>query len=108
MSKYGFLIDYEYCVGCHACEVACKQEHNRGEEEWGIYVTEVQPEISGGKLYYLPFPTDNCNLCGKRIAKGLPPACVKHCMAGVMEFGTIKELTEHMQNKPKTVLWAPH
>ncbi|MFC1640021.1 4Fe-4S binding protein [Gemmatimonadota bacterium] len=21
--EYGLLIDYEYCTGCHACEVAC-------------------------------------------------------------------------------------
>lgn len=27
MSDYGMLVDYEYCTGCHACEVACKQEH---------------------------------------------------------------------------------
>jgi Fe-S-cluster-containing dehydrogenase component len=108
MPKYGLLIDYEFCVGCRACEIACKQEHNRPAGEWGIHVKEVEPEIAGGKLYYFPFPTDNCNLCGKRIAKGLQPACVKHCLAAVMEFGTIKKLTEHMQRKPKTVLWVPH
>ncbi len=27
MSRYGLLIDYEFCFGCHACELACKQEH---------------------------------------------------------------------------------
>ena len=108
MPRYGLLIDYEFCVGCHACEVACKQEHNRPLEEWGICVKEVQPEITGGKLYYFPFPTDNCNLCGKRIARGLKPACDHNCWADVMKFGTIEELTEHMQKKPKTVIWAPH
>ena len=108
MPKYGLLIDYEFCTGCRACEIACKQEHNRRPEEWGIYVKEVEPEVTGGKLYYFPFPTDNCNLCGKRIAKGLQPACVKNCYAGVMEFGTIGELTQRMQEKPRTVLWAPH
>jgi len=108
MPKYGLLIDYELCTGCHSCEIACKKEHNRPPDEWGISVREVEPEIAGGKLYYFPFPTDKCNLCGKRIAKGLQPACVKHCWAGVMKFGTIGELAEYMQQKPKTVLWAPH
>ncbi len=108
MPKYGLLIDYEFCTGCHACEIACKQEHNRRSEEWGIHVREVEPEITGGKLYYFPFPTDKCNLCGKRIAKGLKPACVKNCYASVMEFGTIAELSQRMQEKPRTVLWAPH
>jgi Fe-S-cluster-containing dehydrogenase component/formate-dependent nitrite reductase membrane component NrfD len=26
--RYGFLIDQHRCIGCHACTVACKQEHN--------------------------------------------------------------------------------
>ena len=25
--EYGLLIDYEYCTGCVACQVACQQEH---------------------------------------------------------------------------------
>ena len=108
MPKYGLLIDYEFCVGCHVCEIACKQEHNRPPEEWGICVKEVESGATGGKLYYLPFPTDDCNLCGKRIAKGLQPACVQNCWAGVMKFGTIRELAKDMQKKPKTVLWVPH
>ena len=36
MPKYGLLIDYEFCVGCHACEIACKQEHNRPRGN-GVY-----------------------------------------------------------------------
>ncbi|RLF04803.1 MAG: oxidoreductase, partial [Thermoprotei archaeon] len=35
MPKYGLLIDYEYCTGCHTCEVACKQEHNLQPDQWG-------------------------------------------------------------------------
>ena len=108
MAKYGLLINYDFCIGCHVCEVACKQEHSRPVGEWGIRVMEVEPEISGGKLYYFPFPTDNCNLCSKRTARGLQPACVKHCQAGVMRFGKIEELIFHVQEKARTVLWAPH
>lgn len=26
--KYGFIIDNRKCIGCHACTVACKQEHD--------------------------------------------------------------------------------
>jgi Fe-S-cluster-containing dehydrogenase component len=108
MPKYGLLIDYDFCTGCHVCEVACKQEHHRPAEEWGIHVMEVGPKIAGGKLYYFPFPTDHCNLCGKRIAKGLQPACVQHCQAKVMKFGKIEELIHDSQEKPKKVLWVPH
>ena len=108
MEKIIIEFDKNNCMGCHACEIACKQEHSRPPEEYGILVKQVEPEIAGGKLYYLPFPTDNCNLCGKRIAKDLQPACVKHCWAGAMRFGTIEKLAEHMQEKSRTVLLAPH
>src|SRR5207244_2683072 len=26
--QYGFVIDHESCIGCHACTVACKAENN--------------------------------------------------------------------------------
>lgn len=28
MASYGFIIDNRKCIGCHACTVACKQEHD--------------------------------------------------------------------------------
>lgn len=28
MANYGFIIDNRRCIGCHACTVACKSEHN--------------------------------------------------------------------------------
>lgn len=108
MPKYGLLIDYEYCIGCRACEQACQQEHKRPHGEYGIYVDQVEPEISGGKLYFIPFPTDKCNLCGKRLSKGLKPACVHNCWAKVMKSGTIEELSKEVRKKVRSVLWAPH
>ena len=108
MPKFGLLIDYEYCVGCRSCEVACKMEHNRPHDEWGIRVQEPVEDSSDGKIYYIPFPTDNCNLCGKRRARGKKPSCEKHCWTGAIRFGRIEELTEILKEKSKTVLWAPH
>ena len=28
MARYGFLIDQDTCIGCHACTTACKSEHD--------------------------------------------------------------------------------
>lgn len=108
MPKFGLLIDYEYCVGCRSCEVACKMEYNRSQDVWGIRVQRAGESDSSGKIYFIPFPTDNCNLCGKRRANGKEPSCEKHCWTGAIKFGKIEELTEEIKKRSKTVLWVPH
>lgn len=108
MARKGLLIDYEYCTGCHTCEVACKQEHNYPAGKWGIKVTEyVLETFDKIAIDYIPFPTDLCDLCSARTKNGEPPACVKQCQAGCMSFGTVTELADFMDKKSKTVLFAP-
>ena len=43
MTQHGLLIDYEFCTGCHACEMACKVEKGLGEGEWGIKLAQIGP-----------------------------------------------------------------
>lgn len=110
MTRKGLLIDYEYCSGCHACEVACKQELNLPRGQRGIQVVEIGPMMMQGKLnlYYVPFPTPDCDLCLPRMAaNGGMPSCVKHCPAGAMRYGDVGDLTRYLEGKPQTVLWAP-
>lgn len=109
MARYGLLIDYDYCTGCHTCEVACKQEHNLPVGKWGIKVNEIILENFDNKvsIYYLPFPTDLCNLCRNRTESGMAPACVKHCQAGCMKYGPVSELAAEMEKKSKMVLFVP-
>jgi Fe-S-cluster-containing dehydrogenase component len=108
-SRYGLLIDYEYCTGCHACEVACAQEYGWPPGMAGIKVIEVVEPLPKDKAYlaYLPFPTELCVLCVRRTRKGLQPACVQHCMAACMKHGPIEELATEMGAKPRMVLWSP-
>jgi Fe-S-cluster-containing dehydrogenase component len=107
--EYGLLIDYEYCTGCHACEVACSQEYRRPPGTSGIQVIEVIQRLPQDKAYlaYLPFPTELCVLCRPRTRKGLQPACVQHCMAACMTYGRIEDLAKEMGTKPRMVLWSP-
>jgi len=110
MSRYGLLIDYDFCTGCHTCELACKQENQFAVGKTGIMVMQIGPMEIGPDRWcfdYIPVLTEHCNLCSGRVGKGQKPACVKHCQAGIMKFATIKELTEYMKLKPKTVLFAP-
>ena len=64
-------------------------------------------EAAADYITYIPFPTELCNLCAKLVKEGEIPSCVKHCMAKVMKFGSIDELTKEMRKKARQVLWAP-
>ena len=108
MARNGLLIDYEYCTGCHTCEVACKQEHNYPAGNWGIKVTEyVLETFDKVAIDYIPFPTDLCDLCVRKTKSGEQPSCVKHCQAFCMYYGPVTELVKKMENKAKTALFAP-
>ena len=109
-TRYGLLVDYEYCTGCFACQVACAQEYHRPEGIVGMQVTEMIQMLPNGKPYlsFIPFPTENCSLCVCRTRNGLEPACVKHCMAKCIKHGPIEDLAREMTKKERMVLWAPH
>ncbi len=108
-AEFGLLIDYEYCTGCYTCQVACSQEYKWPAGMAGIRVLEIVQKLPNNKPYltFLPFPTENCILCAPRTKKGLEPACVKHCMAGCMKFGRLKDLAKELGKKPRMVLWSP-
>ncbi len=109
-SGYGLLIDYEYCTGCHACEVACIKELNLPLNQYGIkLLTDGARQLPDGSwdLNNIPFPTSLCNLCEDRVAQGKMPSCAQHCQALVITYGPVKELAEKMSRKPKMVLFTP-
>jgi len=110
MGKLGLLIDYQFCTNCHTCEIACKVEHKIPEGKWGIKVYEVGPwQINEDKwqLVWVPVPTDICDLCADRVAKGKKPACVHNCFAGCMKYGPVEELAKELERKPKQALFVP-
>jgi Fe-S-cluster-containing dehydrogenase component len=109
MERMGLMIDYEYCTGCHTCEVACKQEHTYPVGRGGIRLTEFITERPDQSLRidYLPFTTMYCNLCSLKTARGERPACVQHCQAACMYYGSLSELARLMETRPRSVLFAP-
>ena len=109
MPDRGLLVDYEYCTGCNACEVACKQEYNYpAGESGGIRVLEFAQELPGAKLdiTYFPMLTRRCILCAPRVKRGLLPACVQHCMSQCLTFGLMDELVTKTPERRKSVLWT--
>lgn len=53
MKKVSLLISKENCMGCHACEIACKQEHGLGVGPRLIRVVEEAPD-------YFPIYCHHC------------------------------------------------
>ena len=109
MSK-GLLYDMEYCTGCFACTVACKQENGYDADTWGKKVIEQIYTFPDGHVQVdnVPFPTKLCNHCTKRISSGEDdqPACVKACQAAIIYYGEIDDLVMKMKELKRPVLWA--
>ena len=107
---YGLLIDYEFCTGCQSCEVACKEEHTIPVWQWGIHLIDDGPwECADGRFNWnkIPVPTRLCDLCAARTQQGKQPSCVHHCLAGVMQYGSVEELAKQLEKKPDQVLFVP-
>lgn len=110
MTKYALLIDYDYCTGCHSCAVACQQEHDFEAGYMGMVVTEhilENPASTRLSIFNLPFPTQLCDLCAQRVALDKKPACVHHCQAFCLEYGTVAELAAKLETKVRASLFVP-
>ena len=108
MAGYGLLIDYEFCTGCHACEVACKKHLDLKEGEKGINVLSDGPRQNPDGRWewnYIPVPSSLCDLCADRVEAGMQPTCVHHCNSFVIYYGAIEDLAKKM-TKPEMVLFS--
>lgn len=102
MTRYAMAIDYDYCTGCHTCEVSCKMEHGLPTGQWGIKLTEIGPwEYGDGQWQYkwVPVPTDQCDRCPERLAVGKKPMCVANCYTACMKFGTLEEVLQEIADE---------
>ena len=109
MSDYGLLVDYDYCTACHTCEVACKQEHRiEAGKTAGVRVIELLQELPGGSLDIINMPvlTHLCHMCTPRIKKGLQPACVQHCLANCLKFGSLDDISKEVPKKRKAIIYT--
>ena len=110
MARYALLIDYDYCTGCHSCEVACQQEHDYPVGTNGVVVKEYEYDVNGRiRIDFMPFFTQHCDLCMTRLGRErgeTQPACVKHCQSRCMEFGLTSELSATLAERPTAILFT--
>ena len=106
------LVNYEYCTGCHSCELACRNELGLSKGEYGIIVKEAGPiEFKtniglSGEPYdwlFIPVLTRACNLCEERVSAGKLPSCVQACQAWCLYYGEAEELVKKFDGKTR---WA--
>lgn len=75
MTQYGFYFDATNCIGCHTCQVACKDVNGL---EVGENFRNVTSYYTGSEwdvhMYHVAMA---CNHC-------FSPACVKNCPTGAM------------------------
>lgn len=114
------LTDFERCIGCRYCEVACPYGvnyfHWRKPQEVQYISWSQDSEIQGraegnippwanpdsslrygeekrlnaGALHYKGV-IGKCTFCVHRVEKGLEPACVANCPVRVFEFGDLED-----------------
>ena len=111
MKQYGLFIDFNYCTGCRACELSCKNEKELPRGEWGIKVMELGPAKIAGKwlMDFVPIPSHVCDCCIDRIEKCMKPPCEIHCLGKCLEVLPLEELSRRLADNPssKTTVFIP-
>jgi Fe-S-cluster-containing dehydrogenase component/formate-dependent nitrite reductase membrane component NrfD len=83
--RYGFVIDQDRCIGCHACTVACKEEH---QVPVGVFRTWVK-HIEKGEFPHTSrhFGVMRCNHCDNSPCTEICPTSALYRRAdGIVDF----------------------
>ena len=85
MTRLGFLLDSDSCIGCHACTVACKSEHDVPlgvNRTWVKYIeTGTFPDVAR------KFSVMRCNQCDDApCMKICPTSALYRADNGVVDF----------------------
>lgn len=71
------VVDQSCCIGCHSCSIACP---------FGA------PRFGADGLM------QKCDLCHRRVLRGLEPACARVCPTRALVFGDVNQLALRQQD----------
>lgn len=86
------FVDYDKCIGCKACMVACPYQaryYNEGDS--GYFGRHITPNEELGYSSHIIGVVEKCTFCIHRIEKGLEPACIRSCQAKARYFGDLDD-----------------
>ncbi len=85
------LIDYNWCIGCRMCQLACPYQarhFNWGEPN--LPAEEMNPKTHYfGNRPRMKGVMEKCTFCVQRTREGRDPACVEACPVGARKFGNL-------------------
>lgn len=95
----GMLVRVDTCLGCQACQVACREENGFGYDERWMELLRRPPQKVDGNLrkYHVAAPQlDKCALC---YAKDHIPLCVDVCPTKCLYVDTADKLLRVMEGQ---------
>ena len=89
------LVDYNKCVGCRACYVACPYQNRHYLKKGALkgYFPDkgLTPFEKQGYAHFQEGIVTKCVGCVERVNAGLDPACVVGCPTHARKFGDLSD-----------------
>lgn len=104
-NNIGMLIRVDACLGCQACQVACREENGFGYDELWMEMIRRKPQKVDGELrrYHVGAPQlDKCALCYE---KDHAPLCTSVCPTKCIFIDEKKALLQVTEGKGR---WNLH
>lgn len=85
------LIDYDKCIGCRACMLACPYQARTYVEKETYYFPDTPIPYGLDELRGFEGVVQKCTFCADRVQAGGQPACVEVCPTSCRAFGDLND-----------------